>query len=296
MRVAAAGVLLMAALAGGRPAHLIAQSREHALYVSVLDQADNPVADLGPADFVVREDKVEREVLRVEPATDPMQIALLVDNSDAAEPYIRDYREAFTGFVAAVTGNPTQRNQAAIITVGERPTINTDYTSSQAPLVKGAQRIFPTLGSGSYLLNGIIETSDAITKRHETRPVIVAVGTDGLELSGRTYNLVLSHLANSGATLDVVIVGRPIVSPINLANALDFGTKQSGGRYTNILSSSALPVQMKRVAAELTHQYRLTYARPESLLPPEQITVSTSRRGLTARGTPVKSDAEQERR
>ena len=54
------------------------------MYVSVLDKAGAPVPDLGPADFIVREDNVAREVLRVAPATDPMQIAILVDNSQAA--------------------------------------------------------------------------------------------------------------------------------------------------------------------------------------------------------------------
>ena len=56
-----------------------------------------PVADLGPADFIVREDNVAREVLRVAPASEPMQIALLVDNSQAAEPFIRDYRAGAAG-------------------------------------------------------------------------------------------------------------------------------------------------------------------------------------------------------
>ena len=40
-----------------------------------LDETGAPVPDLGPSDFVVREDNVAREVLSVAPATEPMQIA-----------------------------------------------------------------------------------------------------------------------------------------------------------------------------------------------------------------------------
>ena len=49
------------------------------MVVSVLDQNGTPVEGLGPRDFVVREDGAVREVLRVEPAPNGRQIALLVD-------------------------------------------------------------------------------------------------------------------------------------------------------------------------------------------------------------------------
>ena len=52
--------------------------------MSVVDKKGVPVTDVTPDDLVVREDGVAREILRVEPATDPMQVALLVDNSQAA--------------------------------------------------------------------------------------------------------------------------------------------------------------------------------------------------------------------
>ena len=70
------------------------------MYVSVLNDAGAPVLGLGPADFIIREDNVAREVLRVAPATDPMQIALLVDNSQAARDYISNMRQALPEFVA----------------------------------------------------------------------------------------------------------------------------------------------------------------------------------------------------
>ena len=51
------------------------------MYVSVLNDAGAPVADLGPADFVIREDNAAREVLKVVPAEEPMQIAVLVGHA-----------------------------------------------------------------------------------------------------------------------------------------------------------------------------------------------------------------------
>src|SRR3712207_3439658 len=61
-----------------------AQARERTFYVSALTKATGaPVDSLTVRDVVVREDGVEREVLRVAPAAEPMQVALLVDNSEA---------------------------------------------------------------------------------------------------------------------------------------------------------------------------------------------------------------------
>ena len=61
----------------------------------------------------------------------PMQIALLVDNSEAAEPYIRDYREAIPAFVAAMTDPSGPRHQISLIALAERPTIFTEYTNDR---------------------------------------------------------------------------------------------------------------------------------------------------------------------
>ena len=69
---------------------------------------------------------------------------------------------------------------------------------------------------------------------------------------------------------------------------LDQGTVLTGGRRDNVLASMSLPVKMKQVAAELTHQYRVTYARPQSLIPPERVTVTAARPGVTARGILIK--------
>src|SRR5580765_1048161 len=48
---------------------LVGQAIEKSMYVTVVNAAGAPVPDLGPPDFVIREDNVSREILRVAPAT-----------------------------------------------------------------------------------------------------------------------------------------------------------------------------------------------------------------------------------
>ena len=78
------------------------------------------------------------------PATDPMQIALLVDNSEAGEPHIRDYREALAAFITAVLEARRSERPAPDLAhrAGIAPDVLRDYTSDSKRLLEGAQRIF----------------------------------------------------------------------------------------------------------------------------------------------------------
>jgi VWFA-related protein len=282
--------LVLAALIAPGPAPLRAQATERSLHVAVVDESGNTVPDLGPSDFIVREDNVAREVLRVQPATDPMQIAVLVDDSQAATEFVRDYRAALSAFITAITSDRQAggKHSISIITVAARPTIVTPYTFDSAQLLKGANRIFSQTGSGTTLLDGIAEVSQGIVKRESSRPVIIALTSEGPELSDRPYEEVIELLRASGAALHVVAIGQAVNESPDRARLLSTGTKETGGRYENLLMSSGLTPTMKEIAYELTHQYLVTYAHPQSLIPPERVTVTAAKAGLTARGTLVK--------
>ncbi|HUK37076.1 MAG TPA: hypothetical protein VLV86_24340 [Vicinamibacterales bacterium] len=286
VRVAASVVLVILASAGLR-----AQTQQRAIYTSVLDKAGAPVLDMTANDFIVREDNRTREVLRVEPATAPMQIALLVDNSSASNRNIRDIRDAADEFIKAVVGTG-MKNELALIAVAERPTILVDYTTDPTKLLKGAA-IFTQPGSGAYMLDGILESARGLKKREAARPVVVAIATNGPELSNRYRDQVIGALTDAGASLHIVMVGRPptdVLSSEGRERSYIFseGPERTGGRYDNVLAASAMGMRLKQVADELTHQYLVTYAHPQSLIPPERITIASKRPDVTVRGTPVK--------
>jgi hypothetical protein len=288
---------LAAALVVVGPASIDAQPVRRSIYVSALDQNGAPVTSLAPTDLAVREDNAVREILAITPAREPMHIALLIDNSQAAEEYIRDYREALAAFIAAITSDETgAAHQISIVTLADRPTINTDYTSEGARLASGAGRIFAMPGTGSYLLDGIIEISQGIKKHNFPRPVIVAITTEGPEMSDRVYQTVLKPLRESGAAFHVVLLGTPRNNSHDRSIVLSRGTHETGGRFDTLMTGNALTNRLKQVAAELTHQFLVTYARPQSLIPPEEVTVSALKPGLTVRGTPAREPRDQDRR
>jgi VWFA-related protein len=269
------------------------------MYVSVVDEAGAPVLDLGPADFVVREDNVAREVLAVAPAEEPMQIALLVDTSQQARNDISHMRTALPPFVTALT-NPNEagrKNEVAIVAFGERPTIFTDYTTNPAELQKGINRIWSQQGSGAYLLDAVVEVVQGFKKREAKRPVIVAIAAEGRELSYRSYEQVLTPLGDSSAIFYALMVGTPFNDLTDEGRSrsvvLDRGTVNTGGNRLQLLTPMALGDRLKQLANVLTHQYKVTYARPQSLIPPEKTTVTTTRAGATARGRLAKEQQDR---
>ena len=270
-----------------------AQAIQRALYVSALDATGAPVADLGPSDFIVREDNMAREVLKVEPAVEPMQIALVVDTSQGARDDISHMRTALPAFVKAMTTGEV-KNEVAIVAIGERPTVYTNYTFSQAELKKGIDRIWSVQGSGAYLLDGIIEICQGFKKRGAQRPVIVAILSEGPELSTRQHDQVLEPLRLSGTAFHAITLGRPSTSLSDEARerniVLDEGPRATGGRRDELLTSMALGGKLTQLADEIMHQYKVTYARPQSLIPPERVTVAAAKAGVTARGTLIKEE------
>ena len=182
---------------------VLAQSNERVLYVSAWDEKTRaPLTGLGVDAFAVREDDRTREVLRVSPATSPMAIAILVDNSQAARNHITEIRRALTSFVRAVEG----LGPISIIGIADRPTIFTDYTTELKQLDAGIGKVFAMPGSGATLLDAIVEVSKGLGRREEDRAAIVMLTTENIEFSTRHYQDVLEELKKGGAQMHAVIL------------------------------------------------------------------------------------------
>ncbi len=266
------------------PSSLSAQSKPTDIYVSVLDAKGNPAMGLTAADFQIREDGIAREVLKAAPATQPLTVALLVDDSQASGRGIQMIREAVQGFITALSG----KAEVSVVTFGERPTIVADYTTDQKKLLDAAGRVFPRSGSGAYLMETIVEVSKGLQKRKPARPVIAVLALDNeVEFSNQDYRQVLSELDKGGAALHVVTLGQPGSSlgdeVRNRNQVMALGTERTGGRRDNVIALTGAAPAMKQLAAELLNQYLVTYSRPETLIPPEKVDVTVTKPGLTAR-------------
>ena len=268
-------------------ATLVAQTDERVIYASVVDKDGTPVLDLTVKDFIVREDGQAREVLRVAQDDEPLQIALLVDNSTAMRSRLTQLRKATAAFVdAAREGVPI-----ALITLAERPTIVVGYTTDRAELHKAIDKMF-AFEAGNYLLDGIAETSQGLAKRTMWRSAIAVLTALGPEFSYRQYTEVLRFFREGGASLHVLQLGMGLGSQ-GREIVVTRGTSETGGRFEEVLTPAALELKAQQLGKEISHQYRVTYARPARLVPPKKAEVSVRRPNLRARGVLLRTDKER---
>jgi len=280
---AAAALALIAAPAAAQDAAGPDQTPAEArIYVSVTDDAGKRLP-LSAGEIAIQEDGRAREVLSVEPAAGPVQIALLVDDSQAAQSAIADIRAGLKQFVAKMLdANPD--SQIALISFGERPTLLTDYTNSRAQLERGISRIFARPGSGAYMLEALVSATRGIVKREAARPHIVVIGTEGVEFSNDHYARVLDSLAESGAALwSLTLTAGPRADDTdeirNRNMVIGQGTAASGGRQDQVLANSALPSRLEAVGDLILEQYQVTFGRPGALVPPQKIDVRVNKPG-----------------
>ena len=282
---------VIAATTSSRPT-IAAQSgnnRERTLFVSAVDEKGEPVLGLGPDAFVVREEGRRREILRVSRATEPIDLALLVDNSQAATDEITFIRDGLSRFVSTMGSE----HHIALITLADRPTVVVPYTTDSGALTKAIGRLFQQTGSGMTLLDGLWETSRGLRRREGTRAVFVPLVTDGIEFTNRYSKDIVRELRESGAALHFVGIGRFIYSddfPVRERSFLiEDGPKATGGQRITLLAEQAVPATMERLARELSSQYKIVYGRPDS--PYEwNVEVTSGRPGVTVRGAPARRE------
>jgi hypothetical protein len=257
--------------------------QQHA-FVTVVDAKGQPVTDLGAGDFVVREDGIAREVLAVGPAAMPTPISVLVDNSQASEPLLIDIRRSLTALTGKL-GAADPVPQVGLRTFGERPTKIADFTEPMM-LELAIEQVFHRSGSGAYFMEAVIEAAKEIAQTKAQRPAIVAfVIEDGPEFSGSTEKQVAAALRTAGASLWAIVLQARESSLTSIearerAQVLAEVTARSGGQLKPVLSRTGLAPAFENVATLLGSQQRITYGRPDTLIPPEKLEITTRREGL----------------
>lgn len=271
-------------------ASLDAQARERVAFVSVADKATGAPRDaVAPTDLVIREDGAAREVLRVAPASGPFPIAVVVDTSTDAESAVQDLRTALTTFQRELGAV----GPVALVGMGARPTVIADYASGPAAFQTGIGRVFATPMSAATVIDAIDDVARGLGRRDSERAAIVVLSTGGREGSSGAFQRALDRLMASGATLHVVMMRSPARAfqdddTRQRDTLLDRGIRGTGGSRRDVLATQAFAPAMADLARLLTHQFRVVYARPQTLIPPESVTITAASPAAVAYGGPAR--------
>ena len=269
-----------------------AQMPRRTVYVTALDREGKPVIGLTAADFKVTEDGRVREIYRVEPAVEPMQIALLLDD---ASPSLGPTRQAAGNFVERLQGKAV----FALMSTAGTPQTRVRFTSDPRELYRGLQNFFPNRAPTTQFLDALVDVSRGFVRGGASRPVIVAIVAEGEELSEVRADVVMQTLQQSRAIFYYVGLGlpstsgtRPAMGDNRPASSTEYESIQrnvvigaaptnSGGRSEQILQPAGLEPLMQEFAAELTvAQYAVTYFSDSERA---KLQVQTSRSGVRLR-------------
>ena len=188
-------------LAGGAWAQ-----EQRVVFVQVLDQQGQPVTDLAPEEFQVAEDRVPGRVVSARIGTDPMRVALLVDNGEAmrAGQAVNPMRDAVAGFIETL---PPQ-HLVSLFTIGGQIRQVVDFTTDRGELVEEARGLFTDQTDGVRFVDSIRETLERRYDEDEMWPVFVTLITDSGEASAflneRRYRRFIDSLRARGAIVHVV--------------------------------------------------------------------------------------------
>jgi len=295
-----AGFVIVSALVTGASSSVAADAaaeNTRTVYVTAIDRKGTSVTDLQAAEFEVRVGGKKIEVMSAGPAQTPMRIALVVSDAGTG---------GFQGGIATFIQKLSDRAEIALISLLVQPETVVDYSSESGVLRAGLRRLGARgLQRGAQLLETIQDATKHV-RREGTRPVIVVVRVGGeasTTLSGRD---VREQLRKSGAILYVIsTVGAQrsapsqaregistqqaqlqddevVESALNLGMVLGDGSRESGGRHDQVISTTLIPT-LEQLADELLNQYVLTCMLPDGVKPTDKLSVSSKRKGVKVR-------------
>jgi VWFA-related protein len=272
-------------------------ARTRTAYVTATDKNGIAVTDMQPADFDIKVAGKPQEVVGARPASVPLRIALLVADQGTGA-----FQLGLARFMQTLLGHA----EFALISVRVQPETVVDYSHDGAALSAGLSRLgVRGRERGAQLIEAIQEATTHV--QHEARrPVIVVLRLGGESPSQISGNQVREELRKSGAVLYVISsAGAQGAAPsqaregisseqaqladseltdsaTNLALVLGDGTKESGGRHDQVVSTTHARA-LELLAQELLHQYEVDWTVTGGVKPGDKLSVASKRKGVTVR-------------
>ena len=294
-RVLTIGILLIGTLSG---VTLLAGGGQGAVQRTVYITATDGrgyVSDLSAADLTVKDGSKERQIVRLEPSSDRVKVAVVLDELLVPDATIR---QAMLRFIQRMRGS----GDLALHLVGLRGETLVDYTSDFSPFVNAIN----ALPARAQYPGNLVEALRAIAReqrRLEGRRAIVVIAPEIPQVSNVTAEGVFDELRDGGVVLHAAtfvgwrtrggtleeapatrLEGGDLTQIIERDRVLGDGPKRSGGLRVSSLRVEGVPSALDRIADDLLHQYRLTYLIPAGERSDGRVSFGARRRGLTLRG------------
>ncbi len=256
-------------------------------FVQVFDASGAAVRDLSADDFVVRQNDIDCEIVRVELINEPLRLALLVDDSDGAGAYFQFLRDGLPAFVDLLP----ESSEVGLFMLSGRARLVVDFDEGVSKVREQLEDYFVASG-GSGFADGMI---DALRRFPDgTRwPVIAAITTDGPATRRDTFTpgkhqALIDELGERAATVHAL--GLSTLRGDGFQTRLASDTAQyTGGWYDQVASPSQIVLtKLPQLAEELaarhaasSNQYLIEFESPPGVDPGTPVSAGVRRSGVT---------------
>jgi hypothetical protein len=246
--------------------------------MAATSQDGTPIVDLGADEVFVESGGNACNVTRVQPGTQPLKIALLVDNSDAASDSLNALRDGLRGFIESMPAP----HEIGLFSIGGQVRRLVDFTTDKEELTESSNGIFVQRNTASKFMDGLLETWDRRFSDEDSWPMFVVVSYDGTEGSSvleRQINEFANELRVRAATVNVVLVmgrGGALQNNVSL-----FLTNATAGEYEGLTAATALSNVLGTLATQISehfeqvkNRYRIVFECDD---PPDQLQAGVTR-------------------
>lgn len=258
--------------------------------VSVLDSSGVAVTNLKLTDFELKVDGKPVEIGDLARSETPIRLAMLFDNSSSVL-IARDFeKEAAQKFFKQILR--PDKDMAALFSVA-------DYTRLEQPMTRDvslllrAIDLFPPPSGATALLDGIIESSEYLQTAFGRRViVIVSDGEDTYSDYKTTLEYVVKVLQIHNIQVYVVKTkdfenykrtgirgGNANIRTLTAERRMIEITEQTGGAVYSPIDEDEVREAFKKISAELSQQYILSYYPETTDKPDDYRTISLAVRG-----------------
>jgi len=263
-------------------------SQDKQVIVTVMNlKTGNPMTGVTAAALGIKEDGKDREIVKVEPATNPIAVVLLADTTSTFANHVSELRAAATGFITQfLSKNAT--SAVSLWQFGGAGIPVTPFLSEPGGLTAEAAKLRPqdvvariSSEAGSFLLDGVIEASKTLTKRSEPRRVVVSFNKITAEEKSRAQKpQVVNELQKSGVAWFGVTYADGGTASSMRDSIMAEVMRTTGGLRLTVQDASRLEAAMKALADMISTQYVVTYKRPSGSA--KELTIDVKGEGLGA--------------
>lgn len=222
------------------------------LHVSVTDEQDHPVGNLGKENFRVFEDSKEQTISIFKHEDVAVSIGLVVDNSRSMEPRKKRLDAAALSFVQR--GNPD--DETFIVHFDDRPKLTHDFTDKIPELQHVLTSTLPFGQTAIY--DALILALEHMRQARHTKKVIMLI-TDGVDNSSHhTVDEAVEAAKRSGVAIYTVGLLSALEGQKAEETLLHLA-ETTGGRAYFPENVDQARMSMERVARDLREQYLLAY-------------------------------------